>query len=155
MATRGAACMCHCVCVRDAHSFSYLSFCKLCELLCILIPVNVVFALCGVCVCVFVLPASFGWKLSLSLSNRIGRTPAANAACCHQVVHLKQHWSDCWSLLENGASRGRAELPRVPFTPAFFHWLNTGKCFSLYLVSTLISHCEFGVTLYKDLKGDV
>ena len=104
-----------------------------------------------VCVCVCVLPAPFSWKLSLSLSNRIGRTPAANAACCHQVVHLKQHWSDCRSLLENGARKGRAETPTHQHDQnhhihtqslrySSFHWLNAGKRFSFYLVSTLISH---------------
>lgn len=140
VATRGPACMCQC----DTNWSSYPC----------LFDKRIFPSLFSVFVCVFVccvLPASFGWKLSLSLSNRIERTPAANAACCHQVVHLKQRWSDCQGLLINGASRGRAELPRVPSAVALF----TGKCFSFYLVSTLISHSEFGVTLDRDLEGNV
>lgn len=43
-------------------------------------------------------------------------------------------------------------------TPTHTHFIfsdpNTGKCFSLYLVSSLISPSEFGVTLDNDLKGN-
>lgn len=89
----------------------------------------------------------FGWKLSLSASNQIVRAPVANADRCHQVVHLKHKWSDCWSLLENGEARLTVLPPTsLSFSPFISLFLSPPsfserewKLYCLYLFSSIIS----------------